>query len=96
MNLRVGRILELLQKEIEKGVINEALALSVRGLSTMETGDYRGAARLIDRAIKKSPGVPIRYLFARGILELRQKDSDAVRKTASAILQAAQTSGGRP
>jgi len=87
------RPLELLQKQIEKGVINEALALSVRGLSLMEIGDFRGAERLMERAIEKSPGVPIRYLFARGVLEVKQKNSDATRKTASAILQAAQAAG---
>jgi tetratricopeptide (TPR) repeat protein len=86
--------LELLQKEIEKGVINEALALSIRGLSLMELGDKQRAARLMEKAIEKSPGVPVRYLFARGVLELKQKNVDAARKTSSAILQAAQSEGG--
>lgn len=85
--------LELTQKEIEKGIIIEALALSVRGLSLMEIGDLRGAERLMARAIQKSPGVPIRYLFARGVLELKQKNAGAARKTASTILQAAQDMG---
>jgi tetratricopeptide (TPR) repeat protein/predicted Ser/Thr protein kinase len=87
--------LELLEKEIEKESIREALALSVRGLSKMESGDMSGAARLIEKSNEKSPGAPIRYLFARGSLELRQKKLDAARKTASAILQAAQ-SGSKP
>jgi tetratricopeptide (TPR) repeat protein len=65
--------LDLLRSEIEEEGIREALACSVRGLSLMEIGDMRGAAGEIGQAIEKSPGVPIRYLFARGILELRQR-----------------------
>jgi tetratricopeptide (TPR) repeat protein/TolB-like protein/predicted Ser/Thr protein kinase len=47
--------LELLQKEFEKESIHESLALSVRGLSMMEIGDMRGAARLMERAIERAP-----------------------------------------
>jgi tetratricopeptide (TPR) repeat protein len=59
----------------------------------MEIGDERGAASLIKRAIEKAPatGPPTRYLFARGLLELRQKKAEDVRKTALEILQRAQS-----
>ena len=81
--------LENLQKEIEAESIREAWALSARGLSLMEIGETDRATKLIDRAIEKSPGVPTRYLFARGVLELRQQKAVAVRNTASEILQSA-------
>ena len=62
-----------------------ALVLSLRGLCSMELGEMESAARLINRAIAESPGVASRYLFARGLLELRSGDLDAVSRTASAI-----------
>ncbi len=87
------RPLELMQKELEKEQIRAALALSVRGLSLMESGDLPGAARMMEQSVAKSPGVPTRYLYARGLLELRQGNAEAVRKTAAAILQTAQAAG---
>jgi tetratricopeptide (TPR) repeat protein/predicted Ser/Thr protein kinase len=80
-----------LQKEIEKESIHEALALSLRGLSMMEIGDMPGAALLIERAIERAPAMvpPTRYLFARGILELRQGKAEDARTTALEILQRA-------
>jgi tetratricopeptide (TPR) repeat protein len=51
----------------------------------MEVGDERAARILIDRAIGRSPGVPTRYLFARGLLELRQGRLDDVEATAAEI-----------
>ncbi|HUO83327.1 MAG TPA: tetratricopeptide repeat protein [Gammaproteobacteria bacterium] len=65
--------------------VRQALGLTVRGLSRMELGDHDGAASLIDQAIAASPGVPTRYLFARGLLELHRGDIEAAWNTASEI-----------
>jgi tetratricopeptide (TPR) repeat protein len=81
-----ARILQEFEVEIEQEQIREAMALAVRGLSLMELGDTLEAERLIDLAIERSPTVPTRYLYARGMLELQQHRTDAVRQTADEIL----------
>ncbi|HSN53099.1 MAG TPA: protein kinase [Candidatus Sulfomarinibacteraceae bacterium] len=78
-------VLEELAPVIEAEGVREAMALAVRGTSLMELGEIRSARRLIDRAIERSPGVPTRYLFARGLLELREGRLDAARATAAEI-----------
>jgi tetratricopeptide (TPR) repeat protein len=85
--------LVLLQKDIEKESIHEALALSLRGLSIMETRDMQGAARLMERAIEQAPApvAPTRYLFAGGVLMLKQGKAEEARNTASEILQKARS-----
>ncbi len=79
------QILEGVTPLLEAEEVREAMALSIRGTSLMELGDARVARRLIDQAIDRSPGVPTRYLFARGLLELRQRSLEAVRATADEI-----------
>lgn len=74
-----------LEPELEAEQVREAMALAVRGDCRAELGDTRAARRLIDRAIDHSPGVPTRYLFARGMLELRLGELDEVRKTAADV-----------
>jgi serine/threonine-protein kinase len=71
--------------------VREALALAVRGTSRMELGDREAASRLIDLAVERSPspGVPTRYLFARGLLELRSRRFAALEETVARILRAA-------
>jgi serine/threonine-protein kinase len=75
--------LATLEPELEAEQVREAMALSVRGSCYAELGDSRAARRLIDRAIERSPGVPTRYLFTRGLLELQSGDLENVRKTAA-------------
>jgi tetratricopeptide (TPR) repeat protein/TolB-like protein len=70
---------------LEAEGVREAMALSIRGTSLMELGDARAARRLIERAIDRSPGVPTRYLFARGLLELRAGKPEAAQATAAEI-----------
>ena len=84
---RAERTLAELEKSIVAEKVREAMALSVRGTSLMELGDTKGAARLIDRALDRAPDSvpPTRYLFARGLLELRLKEGDALAKTIAAI-----------
>jgi len=78
-------ILEALETVLEAEGFRDAMALSIRGTSLMELGDDRTAARLIDRAVERSPAVPTRYLFARGLLELRQGRWDDVEATSAEI-----------
>ncbi len=78
-------VLERLAPVLQAEGVREAMALSVRGTSLAEVGELDRARRLIGRAIERSPGVPTRYLFARGLLELREGRLDAVRATASEI-----------
>ena len=84
-----GAVLEQVEGLIADEKVREAMALSVRGLCAMEAGDLKSAGRLIDKALERSPGVPTRYLFARGLLELRQGRIEQARGTAAAILEGA-------
>jgi tetratricopeptide (TPR) repeat protein len=85
------RLLESLQNLLRTEGVREALALSVRGSSHMELGEYREAERLIRLAIQRSPqgGAPTRYVFAEGLLEIRRNRLDEARKTASLIAEKA-------
>ncbi len=63
-----------------------AMMLSTLGLTALELDDYDQATVLIERAIAESPGVPpTRYLFARGIVELRLNLLQQLQNTAAAI-----------
>lgn len=79
-------VLAALEQQLKTEGMREAMGLSVRGTSLMEAGDLESAENLIAQAIERSPGVPTRYLFARGLLELRQNRLDDVRATAREIL----------
>jgi tetratricopeptide (TPR) repeat protein len=78
-------VLESVAPLLEAEGVREAMALSMRGTSQMELGELAAAERLVHRSIERSPGVPTRYLFARGLLELRQSELGAVRATADEI-----------
>jgi tetratricopeptide (TPR) repeat protein len=82
-----ARLLASVQDQLREEKIREAMALSVRGNSLMELGDFREAERLIRLAIQRSPqgGAPTRYLFAKGLLEIRTNRFDEARKTVSQI-----------
>jgi tetratricopeptide (TPR) repeat protein len=84
-----ARTLAELEGPIAGEKIREAQALSERGAALAELGEAAQARRLVALAVEKSPGVPTRYLFARGLLELRDGKPDEVRRTASAILEGA-------
>jgi tetratricopeptide (TPR) repeat protein len=82
-------VLASLEKLLGAERIREAKALAERGAALAELGDLPKARALIDRAIDRSPGVPTRYLFARGALELKEQRLEAVRRTATKILEGA-------
>ncbi len=67
-------ILEELEPEIRAESVREAWALSVRGSSEMELDRPTSARRLLERAVARSPSpVATRYLYARGLLELKEQ-----------------------
>lgn len=67
--------------------ILESKALATEALSLLEIGEKEKAAALVEEAIEKSPGQPVRYLFAKGILQLRAGQVERVAGTANEILQ---------
>ncbi len=84
---RAASVLAGLEEIIAGEQIREAMALAVRGTCWMELGDHQAARRLIDLAVERSPGVPTRYLFARGLLELRTGRYAALEETVARILR---------
>jgi tetratricopeptide (TPR) repeat protein len=82
-------VLSQLERTIAAEKVRESLALSVRGTSQLERGDASGAKRLIATAIERSPGVPTRYLFAQGLLEISTGKTTDARRTAVKILEGA-------
>ena len=86
-------VLERVGTLLREENIREAMALAARGVCAVEVGDLRAARRLIAQAIERSPVVPTRYLFARGLLELREKNPVAVRATAAEILKGSLPAG---
>ncbi len=90
-------ILERLEDLLADERVREAQALSVRGTSWMELGDHDTAARLIELALeRRDRALPTRYLFARGLLELRTEQFEAVDGTVAQILGAAPAGGPYP
>jgi len=79
-------LIERFSTELKEEKIREAMATSIRALLKLETGNEAAARELATSAISLSPGVPTRYLFARGLLELRFGEYDKVAATAAEIL----------
>ncbi|HEU5181099.1 MAG TPA: protein kinase [Candidatus Polarisedimenticolia bacterium] len=84
-----ARVLAGLESPLRQEQVREAMALSIRGTCMMELGRLREARALIDEGVKRSPAVPTRYLFARGLLDLRERKPAAARETAAQILKGA-------
>ena len=66
--------------------IREAMATSIRALLQLETGKQAAAKELAESAISLSPGVPTRYLFARGLIELDLGEYGKVSATAAELV----------
>lgn len=78
--------LDALGPEIQAAEILVAKAMADKALARLETeGPAPEIDALVRDAIALSPGVPTRYLFARGLLELRRKDVVAAAATARQI-----------
>lgn len=81
--------IELLQRfnsQLKEEQIRLAMATSMEALFQLETGNPAAANELVSSAIQLSPGVPTRYLFARGLIQLRAGEFAAVEQTASEII----------
>ena len=82
----IAPLLEL-KAEFQAEQILESKALTTEALSLLELGDLESAAERIEEAIEKAPGPPVRYLFAKGIFQLRAGQVERVAGTANEILQ---------
>ena len=80
------RPFEELAEEIAEESVREAWALSVGGSSRMELGRLAEARGLLESAVARSP-VPVatRYLYARGLLEVREQRWQGLDRTVAAI-----------
>jgi tetratricopeptide (TPR) repeat protein len=79
-------LIKQFSEHLKEEKIREAMAASIRALLQLETGNLAAASELVNSAISLSPGVPTRYLFARGLIELSRKDYTAVSTTAQEIM----------
>jgi tetratricopeptide (TPR) repeat protein/class 3 adenylate cyclase len=88
-----AKVLESIEESLSAEKVREAMAYSIRAVSAAETGDFSQALYLIKRALEHSPGVPTRYLFAEGIVQLRMKQLAGVRETTRKIRERALPAG---
>lgn len=84
--LTADSLLEQFESELKEEKIREAMATSIRAMLNLETGNTAAASELVAAAVRLSPGVPTRYLFARGQLELHMQEYDKLKHTADEIL----------
>jgi len=78
--------LDLLEPEFIGSEIFLAKSLSEKAMALMwHSEPTEEVATLINKAIESSPGVPSRYLFARGLYELARQELEAIEKTAAEI-----------
>lgn len=78
--------LDALEQQIRASEIIVAKALADKALAKLQVeGPTPEIEMIIAESIQQSPGVPTRYLFARGVFELAQQDFAAVAKTAEEI-----------
>ncbi|MGH8129807.1 MAG: tetratricopeptide repeat protein, partial [Steroidobacteraceae bacterium] len=85
-----------LEREIREERIREPLALATRALSHMELGETEPALALAAEALARNQAsAPTRYLFTRGLVELRRGDFGALADTVAGIrgLQASAADG---
>ena len=66
--------------------VREAMATSIRAMLQLETGKQAAAKELAESAISLSPGVPTRYLFVRGLIELDLGEYGKVSATAAELV----------
>ncbi|MDJ0908055.1 MAG: tetratricopeptide repeat protein [Woeseiaceae bacterium] len=76
-----------LQEEFEAEQILYAEALAVEALSLLEIGEDELAWQRIEESIEESPTQPVRYLFAKGVMQLESGQVERVAATAQEILR---------
>jgi len=84
--LGADSLIKRFSTELKEEKIREAMATSIRALLKLETGNQTASRELAISAVSLSPGVPTRYLFARGLVELHFGEHDNVKNTATEIL----------
>lgn len=78
-------LIEGFSADLKEEKRREAMATSIRALLKLESGNGAAARELASAAIGLSPGVPTRYLFARGLVELDFNEFEKVVITAAEI-----------
>ncbi|HEX5788564.1 MAG TPA: tetratricopeptide repeat protein [Woeseiaceae bacterium] len=76
---------------VEEESLRQALAMADTGLALMELGDVENARSRIDTAVASAPPPVTRYLFARGMLELRLQQYEALGITVAALRSTIET-----
>jgi tetratricopeptide (TPR) repeat protein len=71
--------------QLKEERIRQAMAISMKALFQLELGREAPARELAEAAISLSPGVPTRYLFARGLIELDTGQYQQAQATAQQI-----------
>ena len=79
-------LLTQFSEALKEEKIREAMATSIRALLQLELGNQASARELSISAISLSPGVPTRYLFSRGLVELYLKEYEKVFATAAELI----------
>jgi tetratricopeptide (TPR) repeat protein len=79
-------LIERFSAELKEEIIREAMATSILALMKLEAGNEPAALELSVAAIGLSPGVPTRYLFARGLVQLHLKEYEKVSTTAAELV----------
>lgn len=79
-------LLERFEDGLKEERIREAMAISMKALFQLELGNEASARELANSAIALSPGVPTRYLFARGLIELATGQYAQAEATANEII----------
>jgi tetratricopeptide (TPR) repeat protein len=85
--LPINTLMPLIREE----ALRTALALTTLAQAEFELGHTERAAVLFDEAVAESAGPATRYLFARGMFELRSGDLDAVARTVAKIQRLAES-----
>lgn len=78
-------LLQRFNDGLKEEQIRLAMATSMEALFQLEQGHVASARELAASAVRLSPGVPTRYLFARGLIELASGEFDQVLLTAGEI-----------
>lgn len=79
-------LLDRFSDELKEEQIRLAMAISMKALFQLEQGHEAAAQELAQSAVQLSPGVPTRYLFARGLVELQTGRFAEVARTAGEII----------
>jgi tetratricopeptide (TPR) repeat protein len=80
-------LLDRFAEYLKEEQIRLAMATSMKALFQLERGRVAAARELAAAAIQLTPGVPTRYLFARGVIELGTGQYLEARQTAREILE---------